>query len=526
MMQNIGPFISRNRRLLPLSATIILFFIAYASGAVFLPGMRDGQVFFNLFNQTSYLLVSVIGETLVIISGGIDLSVGGVVALTTTASAALLRLGWNSWVVMGLMLAMGTTMGTIMGYFITYLKVQPFIATLAGLWIGRGLSYFISNDSIAINNRTYALLARTKILIPGLSNIVTQKGDYITPSIVIAMFVFMGAIYMAQYTRFGRTIYAMGGNNGANEQSARLMGLRVNRTKVLVYAFNGFCSALAGILLSIYTGSGHGAYGNGLELTVIAAVVIGGTALTGGEGYVFGAMFGVLITILIQTMIQFQGNLISWWTLITVGVITLFFIGIQSVFANLKIGQKTSARVSRAKQTRQLLIFGGTAIVIVVVGTFAFNLLKGGSANAVAPKSSACQIKPFRQDQAAALIKDGAVITYERNGGANCIDELYGVYPDGRIVADNGAQKIERQITPDEVEKLLLFINNLGWFTDNMYSTSHLPCKVCYTYFTSVAYKGQEKTVQAVDGGTDVPAEYWLMTGQFSTLLPKFASAP
>ena len=304
------------------------------------------------------------------------------------------------------------------------------------------------------------------------------------------------------------------------------MGLPVNRTKVLVYTFNGFCSALAGIFLSIYTGSGHGAYGNGLELTVIAAVVIGGTALTGGEGYVFGALFGVLITILIQTMIQIQGKLISWWTLIMVGVITLFFIGIQSLFANLKIGQTSGDKKSRAKRRRQMLLYGGGAVVVVVLAVVAFNSFKSGSSSTIAPTSSACQLKPFRQDQAANLMKDGAVIVYERNGGANCIDELYGIYPDGRIVGDNGVQKIEKQVTPADVDKLLSFINNLGWFTDNMYSTSHLPCRVCYHYFTSVAYKGQEKTVEAVDGGTDAPAEYWLMTGQFSTILPKFAPAP
>ncbi len=526
MMENFSTFFSKNRRLLPLSATIILFFVAYALGAAYLPGMRDTQVFFNLFNQTPYLLVSVIGETLVVISGGIDLSVGGIVALTTTASAALLRIGWNSWVVMALMLVMGTAIGAIMGYFITYLKVQPFIATLAGMWIGRGLSYFISNDSIAIDNRIYALLARTKILIPGLSDVVAQKGDYITPSVVIGMAVFAAAIYIAQYTRFGRTVYSIGGNNGANEQSARLMGLPVNRTKVLVYTFNGFCSALAGILLSIYTGSGHGAYGNGLELTVIAAVVIGGTALTGGEGYVFGALFGVLITILIQTMIQFQGHLISWWTLIMVGVITLFFIGVQSIFANLKIGQRTGNKVDRARRTRQVLLYGGGAVVVVVLAVFAFYSFKSRSFSTGTQKSSACQIKPFRQDQAAGLMKAGAVIAYERNGGVNCIDELYGIYPDGRIVGDNGVQKIEKQATPTDVNELLSFINNLGWFSDNIYSTSHVPCKVCYTYFTSVTYKGQTKTVEAVDGGTDAPPEYWLMTGQFSTILPKFAPTP
>ena len=260
MMRNpsLGTFLSKNRRLLPVSATIILFFIAYAVGAAYLPGMRDTQVFFNLFNQTPYLLVAVVGETLVVISGGIDLSVGGIVALTSTASAALLRSGWNAGTVILLMLAIGTAMGAIMGYFITYLKVQPFIATLAGMWIGRGLAYTISNESIAIYDRIYDLLARTKILIPGLSDVVTQKGNYVTPSVAIALTVFAAAIYMAHYTRFGRTIYSIGGNNGANEQSARLMGLPVNLTKVLVYTFNGFCSALAGIFLSIYTKSGQG----------------------------------------------------------------------------------------------------------------------------------------------------------------------------------------------------------------------------------------------------------------------------
>jgi galactofuranose transport system permease protein len=524
MMQNIGAFLSKNRRLLPVSATIVLFFLAYAVSAASLPGMRDPQVFFNLFNQTPYLLVSVIGETLVVITGGIDLSVGGIVALTTTASAALLRTGnWSPWAVFALMLAIGTLMGAVMGYFITYLKVQPFIATLAGMWIGRGLSYFISNDSIAIDDHIYALLARTKILIPGLADPVTQTGNYITPSVVIALLIFAVLIYTAQYTRFGRTIYAIGGMNGANEQSARYMGLPVDRTKLAVYTLNGFCSALAGILLSIYTGSGHGAYGSGMELTVIAAVVIGGTALTGGEGYIFGALFGVLITILIQTVIQFQGTLISWWTLIAVGVITLFFIGIQSLFANMRLGGRSRAKGPRMAQSRQVLLFAGGTVVVVALAVFAFSSLKPQDSSTATATSSNCQLQAFRQDKAVSLIKEGAVITYERNGGAACIDELYAVYADGRITGDNGTQQVEKQITPAEVDDLLKFIGDNGWFTDNMYSSSHLPCRVCYTYYTSVVSQGQTKTVQAVDGGTDAPAEYWLITGRFSTLLPKFS---
>lgn len=522
MMQKLGIFLSKNRRVLPLSAAIVLFSIAYAVGAVYFPGMRDSQVFLNLFNQTPHLLVAVIGQTLVVISGGIDLSVGGIVALTTTGSAALLRTGWNPWAVILLMLAVGTAMGAIMGYFITYMKVQPFIATLAGMWIGRGLAYTISNESIAIYDRTYSILARTKILIPGLSDPVTQKGDYITISVVVAMTVFAIAIYMAHFTRFGRTIYSIGGNNGANEQSARLMGLPVNRTKVLVYTFNGFCSALAGVFLSIYTKSGQGLLGNGMELTVIAAVVIGGTSLLGGEGYVFGALFGALITILIQTMIQIQGTLISWWTLIMIGVITLFFIGLQSVFANLRIGKIPGDKKSRAKRNRQMLYYGG-AVALGILAVFAFNIYRSGKSSNVTP---ACQLQPFRPDLVAGLIEDGAVIAYERNGGADCIDEVYGIYPDGRIVGDNGMQQIEKRVKPEDVDRLLALINDQRWFTDNMYTTSHIPCRICYSFFTTVAYDGQEKTVGAVDGGADAPAGYWLITSQFHLILPKFDPVP
>jgi ribose/xylose/arabinose/galactoside ABC-type transport system permease subunit len=145
---------------------------------------------------------------------------------------------------------------------------------------------------------------------------------------VIVLVVLLAAIYLAHLTRFGRTVYAIGGN----EQSALLMGLPVARTKMLVYTLNGFCSALAGVVFSIYMLSGYGLYTNGLELEAIASVVIGGTMLTGGVGYVIGTVFGVLIQGLIQTIIMFQGTLNSWWTKIVIGLLTLLFIGMQSLF--------------------------------------------------------------------------------------------------------------------------------------------------------------------------------------------------
>src|SRR4030066_461775 len=171
MMQVISNFILRNRKVIPLWSTAILALVAYAIGAYLFVGMRNPQVFFNVFRNTSYILISAIGMTFVILTGGIDLSVSGVVALTTVASAALLREGWNAWIVILLMLIMGISIGATMGSFITFLKVQPFIATLAGMWFARGMCFFISEDAIAIDHPIYRLLGQTKILIPGLAEI-------------------------------------------------------------------------------------------------------------------------------------------------------------------------------------------------------------------------------------------------------------------------------------------------------------------------------------------------------------------
>lgn len=534
-MLKIGALISNNRRFIPLSATIALFFVAYAFGAASYEGMRDPQVFFNLFLTSHYLLVSAIGMTFVILTGGIDLSVSGVVALTTVASAALLREGWNPWAVMLLMLAMGMALGATMGAFITYMKVQPFIATLAGMWFARGMCFFISDDAIAINDRVYRILGMTKILIPGLADPVAKKGDFVSIIAIVALLVLAVAVYIAHFTRFGRTVYAIGGN----EQSARLMGLPVNRTKMLVYTLNGFCSALAGILLSIYVLSGHGLYAQIFELDVIASVVMGGTMLSGGAGYVFGTLFGVLVNTLIQTLIQFDGRFSSWWIRIVIGALTLVFIGVQSLLAARKTRQlagkqlagQARGAIAKKSRNRQILVWGGGALIVVVIVAAALavsatrNAARGSVAGANTPTSisAACQDKPFRQDQAADLVKDGAVLVYERNGGPTCLDELYSIYPDGRIVGDNGAEKIEKQASPADVEKLLTGISELGWFTDEMYDTWHTRCGQCYGYYLTVYYKGQEKTVKAVDGGTDAPANYWQAVSAINGVIPHFS---
>jgi simple sugar transport system permease protein len=133
-----------------------------------------------------------VGATFVIISGGIDLSVSGVVALTTVAMAALLRENWNPWLVIVLMLLMGMALGAAMGSIIAYLKVQPFIATLAGMWFASGMCFFISDDAIAIDNPVVRLLGQTKLLIPGLTELAVSRGEnapYITIPVVIAVII-------------------------------------------------------------------------------------------------------------------------------------------------------------------------------------------------------------------------------------------------------------------------------------------------------------------------------------------------
>jgi len=209
MVRILGNFFSKNRNLIPLMSTALLALVAYGIGAYFFVGMRNPQVFFNLFRNTSYLLISGIGMTFVILTGGIDLSVSGVVALTTVASAVLRREGWNPWVVIVLMLAMGMSLGAIMGTFIVKLKVQPFIATLAGMWFARGMCFFISDNAVQIDDRIFKILGKTKILIPGLKELAESQGNsapFIDIPVVVALLLLIVAIYIAQYTRFGRTV--------------------------------------------------------------------------------------------------------------------------------------------------------------------------------------------------------------------------------------------------------------------------------------------------------------------------------
>lgn len=320
---------SLNRKFIPIVVTIVLFLVMFAAGSFRYTGFFSLQVLMNLLIDNAFLLITAVGMSFVILSGGIDLSVGSIIALSTMVSASLVQQqGWPPAVVIPLVLLMGALFGTIMGAIIHYFTIQPFIVTLAGMFLARGLCYVISIDTITIDNSFYTAIAQTRIPLPG--------GGFLSISAVIALVAVAVAIFTAHYTRFGRNVYALGGN----EQSALLMGLPVARTKVLVYTLSGLCSALAGVVFTFYMLSGYGLHAVGFELDTIAAVVIGGTLLTGGVGYVLGTFFGVLIQGVIQTIISFEGTLSSWWTKIVIGLLLFIFILLQRVLSTRRLTLK------------------------------------------------------------------------------------------------------------------------------------------------------------------------------------------
>ena len=306
---------------LALAVTLGLFAAMFGAGSLLFDGFFSLQVFLNLFIDNAFVAIAAVGMTFVIVSGGIDLSVGSVIALTTMISATLVEQhGWSPGVVIPLVLAMGAAFGLVMGVLIQYFEIQPFIVTLAGMFLARGLCYLISINSITISHPFYTWISAIRL--PFLFE------TSVSVNVLIALAVLALSVWLAHYTRFGRTVYAIGGS----EQSALLMGLPVPRTKVLVYTLSGACSALAGVVFTFYMLSGYGLHAQGMEMDAISAAVIGGTLLTGGSGSVVGTLFGVLIYGTIQTLIMFQGTLSSWWTKIVMGLLLLAFCLLQRAF--------------------------------------------------------------------------------------------------------------------------------------------------------------------------------------------------
>lgn len=306
------------KRNFPLFITICVFLVGYVFCALEFPAFMSTRVICNILTDNAFLGILAVGMTFVILSGGIDLSVGSVVAFTGVFLAKMIG-DWNvdPLVAMFTVLVMGMLFGGFMGWIIDTLKIPAFIVTLAGMFFLRGASFLISEQSIPILDPVYKDLSRTAWHIWG--------GGRLSLMAVIMLVVVVLGMLLAHRTRFGNNVYAVGGN----ATSAGLMGVPVRRTVIGIYMLSTFLATCAGIVFSIYTSAGYPLAGVGVELDAIAAVVIGGTLLSGGVGTVLGSLFGVLIQGLIQTYITFDGTLSSWWTKIIVGILLFGFIALQ-----------------------------------------------------------------------------------------------------------------------------------------------------------------------------------------------------
>jgi galactofuranose transport system permease protein len=303
---------------LPTLITICVFLFGYALCAVQFPDMVSARVGANLFNDSAYLGVLAVGMTFVVISGGIDLSVGAVMAFT----AVLLAVSVSQWglhplVAFSLALVLATGFGALVGAAIHYLEAPPFIATLTAMFLARGGAILMSGDSIAVRHELYVALSEAGLGLPG--------GGRLSFIALTMLALFAAGGVLLHKTRFGANVYAIGGD----KRSAALMGVPIARTTMLIYALSGFTAGMAGIVFSLYTQAGYALSAMGVELDVIAAVVIGGALLTGGAGGVIGTLFGVLIQALIQTYLAFEGTLSSWWTKIAIGLLIFAFILLQ-----------------------------------------------------------------------------------------------------------------------------------------------------------------------------------------------------
>jgi galactofuranose transport system permease protein len=306
------------KRHLPLLTTAAILVALFVAASLAYDGFFSGRVLVNLFADNAFLGIAAVGMTLVIFSGGIDLSVGAVIGFTSIFTATMVTgRGMHPALAWPLAVAIGAALGAGMGTLIQVFRLPAFLITLAGMFLARGAGFWLNTDSVGIQHPWY----------DGIANFDLAIGDAVhIPAAALILFgvVVVGYI-VGHHMRFGRTLLAMGGN----EQSALLMGLPVGAAKIGVYTLNGACAAVAGIVATLYTGSGNPSMGIGLELDAIAVVVIGGTLLAGGRGHMAGTLLGVLIFGTIQAAILFDGRLSSWWMRIVVGALLLAFILLQ-----------------------------------------------------------------------------------------------------------------------------------------------------------------------------------------------------
>ncbi|MBO4688022.1 MAG: sugar ABC transporter permease YjfF [Clostridiales bacterium] len=312
--------------------TIVIFLLMYIGAIIFQgSGFKKPQMFFNILNANAALIITACGMSIVMISGGIDISVGGVVALVSMCCAVYLdKANGNVWVSMLIAIGIGLAFGLVQGTLVAYFDIQPFIVSLAGMFFARGMTTIVNTKPFNVQNQSFVKLKETRIKIPGMGSY-NKKGMYIPASIeigvVVALVLVVILFLVLRYTKLGRSFYAVGGN----KQSALMLGIDVRRTKFLSHML---CSLLAGIGGYVYflnVGSGAASHASGMEMNAIASSIIGGTMLTGGVGNLVGTLFGVLSLSTIQNIVASAGLGEAWWTGITIAAMLCLFLLIQSI---------------------------------------------------------------------------------------------------------------------------------------------------------------------------------------------------
>ena len=315
-----------------LMITVVVFFAMYIGAILFQgKGFLKPQTFFNILNANASLIILSCGMSIVMITGGIDISVGGVTALVSMCCAVYLDYHQgNVFVSMLIALAIGLAFGAVQGYLVAYLDIQPFIVTLAGMFFARGMTTIVNSAPFNVANEAFVALKETRVIVPGMGS-VNKLGKYVNAyveiGVVAALIIVIVLFCVLRWTKLGRSFYAVGGNR----QSALMLGINVKRTRFLSHLICGLLAGIGGFVYFLHVGSGSASHASGMEMNAIASSIIGGTMLTGGVGNIIGTFFGVLSLSTIQNIVSSAGLDQAWWTGITIAAMLCLFLVVQSV---------------------------------------------------------------------------------------------------------------------------------------------------------------------------------------------------
>ncbi len=317
--------------------TVVVFFAMYIGAIVFQgKGFLKPQTFFNILNANAALIIASCGMSIVMITGGIDISVGGVAALVSMCCAVYLDFhGGSVFGAVMISLGIGLAFGLVQGFLTAYLDIQPFIVTLAGMFFARGMTTIVNTNPFNVANEDFVALKETRIIVPGMGS-VNRNGVYVNAyieiGVLVALLVVIVFFCVLKWTKLGRNFYAVGGNS----QSALMLGINVKRTKFISHLLCGLLAGIGGFVYFMHVGSGSASHASGMEMNAIASSIIGGTMLTGGVGNIIGTFFGVLSLSTIQNIVSSAGLDQAWWTGITIAAMLCLFLVIQSIVMSRK----------------------------------------------------------------------------------------------------------------------------------------------------------------------------------------------